>query len=871
MRPLRLEISAFGPYNSKTEIDFTKFNENGLFLITGNTGAGKSSIFDAISYALYGEGSCGQERRSSKSFRSDYADFNTKSYVAFEFTHKGNKYKITRNPEYVRMSVRGSRLITESAACELIDYTNNKFYSSITTCNQAIYEILGLTREQFSQTVMIAQGDFLKILNAKSDERKKLFQKIFNTTLYSNLQLALKEENSKHEEQYNRINELIDQEIKRINVVDWYKDSTNIFEIKKSKLIHLLLPELEKLNEQITIYSNNLKELINKQKSELDILLGKIIEGKNTNNLFFQKFNIQKEIDELETKKTEYQIKEEKFLKHKKALNILPYEKVYAQTEQQYQNNCEKLKKLEESYNIVNEEYQQLLIHKDDIYNEYQTLETNYKLIENYNKLVPVLNDYKLNVSKYEEIRSKVDKLNKELQISENKYFDIRTKFLCSQGYLLAMELKDNEPCPVCGSKVHPDIAKKTDNIVTKEDLEKSDTERKSHESKLNDALKQIESLKFINDTYEKQINDAGFSLSFTVIELNKIIKELSMKNEAIKNRYDEFNKKETNISNEIISIKTNIKTINEDNKSLNQTLEKQKNEYISEIIKQGFESIEQYKDYSLPLIEIEKLENEIKNYKDSLTKHYSQLETIKKQLDGKEKVDILKLEDEMSSLQNEHNRNVNLFEENNLALKTNMTCYDELKKLNSKMINITKDWTIISDLYKATSGQISNQIKISFETYVQQYYFKQVVIAANKRLKILTNKMFKLRCKDEAKNRRSQVGLDLEVFDSFTHMWRDANTLSGGESFMASLALALGLSDVVQSQTGNIRLESLFIDEGFGTLDEESLKQALELLNKLAEGNKLIGIISHVNELKEKIDQKIIVKKTFCGSIITV
>ena len=293
MRPIKLVMSAFGPYSSKTEIDFRKFNNNGIFLITGNTGSGKSSIFDAISYALYGEGSCGQERRSSKSFRSDYAPLDIKTYVEFEFSHKDKLYKIVRSPEYIRMSKRGSGMVTESAACELTDYSNCKIYTTIATCNQAIYEILGLTRDQFSQTVMIAQGDFLKILNAKSDDRKKLFQKIFNTTLYGDLQSVLKEENSKYENKYNSICESIDREIKRIMLVEWYSSIELKMLIKDGKLVHKIIPELEKLNEQIKIYSEKLQEKIDTKKVELDSYKEEIIKGKNINKLFLEKEKIE--------------------------------------------------------------------------------------------------------------------------------------------------------------------------------------------------------------------------------------------------------------------------------------------------------------------------------------------------------------------------------------------------------------------------------------------------------------------------------------------------------------------------------------------------------------------------------------------------
>ena len=179
--------------------------------------------------------------------------------------------------------------------------------------------------------------------------------------------------------------------------------------------------------------------------------------------------------------------------------------------------------------------------------------------------------------------------------------------------------------------------------------------------------------------------------------------------------------------------------------------------------------------------------------------------------------------------------------------------------------------WAVVNEVYATVSGQMSRRTKLSFETYVQQYYFKQVIAAANKRLTVLTDGMFVLRCKEEAKNMRSQSGLDLDVLDRSTGLWRDVSTLSGGESFMASLALALGLSDVVQSRSGGVRLDAMFIDEGFGSLDENALRQAMELLTRLAGGARLVGVISHMPELKERIERKVIVTKTVSGSKLRV
>ena len=205
------------------------------------------------------------------------------------------------------------------------------------------------------------------------------------------------------------------------------------------------------------------------------------------------------------------------------------------------------------------------------------------------------------------------------------------------------------------------------------------------------------------------------------------------------------------------------------------------------------------------------------------------------------------------------------------IICNANEECLAFIRGKQKEKEKLMSGWTVIRDLNETFNGKKRGQEKMSLEVYVQQYYFKQVIAAANKRLAVMTEDNFVLRCKEKAQDNRAQSGLDMDVFDRNTAKWRDVSTLSGGESFLASLALALGLSDVVQERSGGIRLDSMFIDEGFGTLDEQSLRQALNLLDRLADGSRLIGIISHVEELKNRIDNKILIEKTAQGSCIQI
>ena len=239
--------------------------------------------------------------------------------------------------------------------------------------------------------------------------------------------------------------------------------------------------------------------------------------------------------------------------------------------------------------------------------------------------------------------------------------------------------------------------------------------------------------------------------------------------------------------------------------------------------------------------------------------------------LEGKAPADLRALQAQVQAAEAERSRSAEAESSLGNRLAINRQSNRELLEAKKKKDRLGERWALVHELYCNVSGQTSSRVKLSFEAYVQQFYFRQVIAAANKRLNVLTDGGFTLRCKEEAKNLVSQAGLDLDVLDRSTGVWRDVSTLSGGESFMTSLARALGLSDVAQARSGGVRLDSMFIDEGFGSLDEESLRQAMELLSGLAGGSRMIGIISHVGELKNRIDKKIIISKNLTGSSVTI
>ena len=344
MKPLKIVISAFGPYKDVTEIDFTKFGNNGLFLITGNTGSGKTTIFDAISFALFGEASGGPNRRLSKSFRSDYASLDVKTYVELTFEHKGNTYLIYRNPEYVRAKKSGKGTTKEAAYSELTNITTGEINTNVDTVNSKIVEIVGLTREQFTQTAMIAQGDFLKILNAKSDERKHLFQKIFNTYKFSKLQDVLKEKNSECEKKIDIVNRTIETNIRELRIDENYPNRDNIYlDTSNINNFETVLDTLDSYIKSKKEIYDKLENDNNSLKEKKDKLIAKISEDRTQNEILrdYQTYLVTK--DNLDKEKDTYVSKKAKLEKAKLALNIISKENNLSVALREKKNESESL------------------------------------------------------------------------------------------------------------------------------------------------------------------------------------------------------------------------------------------------------------------------------------------------------------------------------------------------------------------------------------------------------------------------------------------------------------------------------------------------------------------------------------------------
>ncbi|MGM9551490.1 MAG: AAA family ATPase [Clostridia bacterium] len=858
MKPLYLKMQAFGPFAKCTEIDFSKLN-GGLFLITGDTGSGKTTIFDAISFALFGTVSGGKDRKSTKTLRSDFATGDTKTFVNYEFMYQNEIYKVERTPEYVRDKKHGSGQTKETADASLV-MPDGYVYTGVDTVTEKIVEILGVDQSRFSQIAMIAQGDFRKILSEKSKDRSELFRKIFDTSLYEEFGKRLWEKftDAENERRYihEKINDLMG------NIKSDEDIEANIYD--GEKVINLL----EKLN---TEDIKNLSETEKKIEESETILKDLHLRIQNANEVQMLLKRVEKlrsEVKSLNLKKDEIIKNKEKLKMGEKALRVKVFYDRYISAEKKHnmtvsaiELNEEKLSLEKEKLEKCNIEYSLMMGKAQETENlkkEITQLSNTMKDIELYAKKA---REKALNEKAYMVAREEYNNLSLEYNSIKIQYFD-------NLSGIIAKGLKDNTPCPVCGSLNHPSPAEISGEDVSRETLEKAE---KATEKAMNTLHKKAETLNKLKgecEVIEKKLTDSKIDFSdckkaYDICnEILKIKSKTARENEekTLKAK-EKADTSRTTVANLLGQRETLINSEAEEKALTENTL----SEFKKALLLEGFKNDAEFKEKILEEKELNRLKTEIDAFEKLLNEKEAALSENEQNAQGKEAEDTSLLIEEENKVTQLKAEQTALRDKINLRLANNRNVYDNLKYLFKKSDEAEKTYIMLKELSDTANGKISGN-KITFEAYIQQYYFNKIVQKANARLSKMTLGRYALENKSDG-GTKSQGGLDLLVFDNNTGKVRDVSTLSGGEGFMASLSLALGLSDMIQERSGGIRLDTLFIDEGFGTLDENHLSKAVEILTNLSDNNRSVGIISHVSELKEKIDKKIVVKRISDGS----
>ncbi len=969
-------MCAFGPYASKVEVPFSEFGDHGIYLITGDTGAGKTTIFDGIVFALYGEAS--GDIRKPDMLRSDFAAPSEKTYVELVFTCRGKQYTVVRNPEYMRPKTRGEGMTKETSDA-VLTYPDGRTVSGSRQTTKAVEELLGLDRSQFVQIAMIAQGDFLKLLLAGTEERGKIFRKIFNTGRYLDFQRELKRRlletkkeyeelqrsvsqyvqgiicpqndtgNGKYTESKGAQGESVEQETGPSNEPNW--------DVLTGERAAYHLEELIPLLEQLLDGERKQQQAAEKALQELEKKLLALQEAAGKQQMIEQaKDDMEKKrklLEELKQQCSQWERRYEEALKKKPEAEHAGG-RLAVLTEQM--GRYEALKETEQAIHELEEKQRS----KE---REFQRLET--LIQENENRLkagkerqeeigrpeqeLRLLGAEEEKAQKQQKDLAHLEKLLRELESlagsvkqAEEEFIQVREKstalgkqyvemealFLSGQAGILARGLRTGHPCPVCGSLEHPSPAAENTEIPSEKELKELSAKRERAVARTTQssaaaakvrgkyeqsraALVQWCSREQASvaagqekEGWEQASTEAGrenpgWEQVSVVLQQEKDLERIAWEyfhrkgqelrekflgNEQERKRLTGLLREKEELEKKIPLVERQLLQSRQDRETAAQELVQCRTQMQAALLQR--EDIKQQLIYGT-YDEARKAAKELQQIRIQIT---AEIETSQKGLEqcrssihAQEEALELLLEqtaqsddvsaDELQTRRTELSAQKKLLEQRqrqrHVLLQTDEGILGQLKKSRKKMAQVDEAYQTMAALSDTANGELRGRQKLAFEQYIQAVFFGQIICEANKRFSVMTDGRYLLKRRENAGNLRSQTGLDLDVFDYYTGRRRNVQSLSGGEAFKASLSLALGLADVVQRYAGGVQLDTVFIDEGFGSLDRESLNQAIRILNELAGSRRLAGIISHVEELKERIDRKIIVKKGTAGSTL--
>ena len=876
MKPIQLVLSAFGPYVKRTVIDFSALGEEGLFLIAGDTGAGKTTIFDAISFALYGEASGGKEKRKSKSFHSDYVSDQTETYVELTFRHRGETWWIRRNLEYQRPAKKkkdGMETTTRQAAdAQMRNEDTGEEILRMDDVNRRVRELLGLTQDQFTQTVMIAQGDFLKILTASSDDRKKLFRDLFHTNLYVDLQSRLQEKNRACADEQKALEQVILSAEGKIDPEAEFAEREILLsycgQIQHTDALCALLA---RLIEQEKAAQEQARAQKKEAADQIGALIAAVTEGERVNRDFADLESKKARLAALTAGQGEIDAQRAALAAARRAQQLETDEALMRRTRRDMDAQRAALSEAQAALEQAEKalpEAETRMKEAESRGGEIHALLAQAKQMED---CLPVLGEVERLKAALDTQKRELQRLTEASSRAQAAYTAAQNSYYLSQAGLLARELKAGQPCPVCGSTAHPCPAQITPETVTRQALEQAAKRRETAEKAQSDAATRLAENRVALDEREGRLralkigaDETRQRLAARIDAAHQAAADRQREIDAARSAYQALDKRKTAAQSAVDAAQKQLAALEKDLRAQTEAFEQKRAAH-------GFEDEASYRLAKRTNAEIERLDREIRNFDEQKRTLAAQTHELEEKLSGRQRTDLTALQNRRAAALDRQAKAENAEKAMVRKLTLHESAEREIRQANAAIHKKRGKWQIIQELYTCCAGIAAGnpRAKLTFEAYVQQYYFRFVVAAANKRLTRLTDGMFTLRVMREAANRVSQSGLDLEVLDRSTGQARDVSTLSGGESFLASLALALGLSDAVQSQSGQIRMDAMFIDEGFGSLDENALRSSIDVLLELADGKRLIGIISHVQELEERIDKQIVVTKTPNGSTV--
>lgn len=902
MRPLQLKLSAFGPYAGVMTLELDKLGESGLYLITGDTGAGKTSLFDAITFALYGEAS--GDNRESKMLRSLYAAADTPTEVELTFTCGGNIYTIRRNPEYERPAKRGGKMTKQLSAAELT-CPDGRVVTRLSEISAAITEIIGLDREQFSRIAMIAQGDFLKLLLADTRERETIFRRLFGTQRFSRLQEQLKTLAREQGELCTRLYRAQEQYISGVHP----PEGLEVTDILPGELPgHIagwidedeqrLLQNREALSrvESFRTQTQTRLELAKKQeaaRAELAAVTDKLRQTEARQTLFQQEYEAQQarqpereQVSRLlaagEAQLPRYdrleQCRRSAATAQRDAEGCLLEEKALSQQLAVAKNQREQARQQLAQLGEAGLRKEQLSAALQQLRRQQESLQQLLATVLEQTAL------QKKHAAALETYRQRADFADAQ----QRRYLALNRAFLDGQAGLLARELTAGQPCPVCGSVHHPALAAIHDHTPTEEAVKAAQREAEKAQAQSAAAAAETQKLSGQLETMhshlhtraaEEGLPPEGNIAADAAGALEECRRQRQVLERALTEEESRLREKRR-LEEALPRQEQTIIAREEQLSQLRQTIVRRQAE--AEHLCREADELAQ----TLPCPSRSEAQARLREQKTRLMQLDKALETARTaweeavgtlqtlrgreqalagQLTQQKEINVSEEQAQLAALLEEAARldrqRLNLYnrqQENRRALEAIARTARELQQAEEKL-----GW--LKALSDTANGTITGKDRLTLETYVQTAYFDRVLRRANVRLMVMTDGHYDLKRREEAEGNK-KMGLELNVIDHYNGSERSVKTLSGGESFLASLALALGLSDEIRSSAGGVQLESMFVDEGFGSLDEETLALAMRALTTLAESHRLVGIISHVDQLKQQMGKQILVTKDGAG-----
>lgn len=907
MRPIRIEMSAFGPYAGKQTVEMDRLGTSGIYLITGDTGAGKTTIFDAIVFALYGTAS--SDRRSGDMLRSRYAEPDTPTEVKLVFAYRNKEYEIRRNPTYQRPKLRGEGMTQENASAEL-RLPGGEILTRTGEVDEKIREILGMTRDQFMQIAMIAQGDFLKLLLAKTEERRKIFSSIFRTGRYARLEERLKQEGRQARKTYDDLVREIGFEQERARL----PEGTDRSGLRDEEY----LQAIEKFRDEAGI---RLEEGEKKQellRGELDALAARILAAeeqekrkKALEETRQQWTKLQAAAEqrkqELEAARSrEPEAKEKEARLHVEQDRLQQYDRLEELKQQKTEAEKKQVsdeaarKKLEEARKVLTQQIQdcrQKIKEKEALAGKAAALSGEKERLRSqgaeYNELKTLLEAYEEALEKWNRAAVTYQAAcGKEQEFGES-YRRQHRAFLDDQAGILAAELAENQPCPVCGSLHHPSPAMKTDDAPTRETVEQSQKRWEESKTAMDEAGRKAAALRGTRDSSLQHMEEKAKGLNMPT-EPAALKETLMEEQKRFRSKWKEVTEalaaSEAAAEAKVV-LEEKLETLQkkqEDDEEAYRKLELESarlQEQIENLTKNYADLKETlpYADRGAARNAVTLLEQKIREIREAIQsaeenekaaarriqEAEGRMDELQKQIregESAEAMTSVELAENQKKKKEEQLRLQAEAKEDNLIWETNSAAAGSIRKLSGEREQAARKYSMLQNLADTANGNLSGKQRIQLETYVQQQLFDRILVRANTRFRVMSGGQYDLvRRKEYQKNQQS--GLDLDVVDHYNGTTRSVSTLSGGESFMASLSLALGLSDEIQESAGGVQLDALFVDEGFGSLDEETLDQAMKAIQTLAEdGGRIVGIISHVTELQNRIDRQLLVRKMKSG-----